>query len=614
MKKSALVYCLIIFISILSIGKIGIKGVKAENVDYYGFILMGNMQSDYVFQADSQYVYHLMNEHYNFEKIYFLSMNTSQPGVTNATNFQNLNWSITDLRTKSGSNDVIWFWFATHGSGYDSLGAKRNYTHNEDHQEELRSMLDTNGDEGNETWENTIGFDVNNDGDTDDCIGIDEIINLNSDANVTDDWLNASLSSLDYSKLIVSFSSCMGGGFVDDLSGPNRTIITACNETDYAARMQSRTIFSPWAQHFLDALHGERMNWTRWNLIHLGEKVDADTNGDYEVSLLEAWDYAWNNTFEVQIGWDIPWLDDNGNGLPTYWNETDNWTGWPSSIPCDNGTLAGSTWFPKKYGWFLTVETSLVSGQEITGVDIWVDGSLAGDSSLTLNVTVGSHKVKAEHSITYQGYNYYLSYWNGTNYPNSNPTYVHLHENKTIKACYDRTVYMQKAKWDSTYWKMLWNNTATHNTYSKSKSGYSLSGYLGVRIYNGTSELTNETEDPIEVGRWFNLQSEIKNKTWELSDDVNVTGTYIQVKIYYKFQGDSWTYMGVTFKTETFGQNTILNATRWNIYLYGSYYVQGGPLKGPLGGPGGQRSGISFSWGCSARKSRIEDMILFSPP
>jgi parallel beta-helix repeat protein len=168
--------------------------------------------------------------------------------------------------------------------------------------------------------------------------------------------------------------------------------------------------------------------------------------------------------------------------------------------------------------------------------------------------------------------------------------------------------YMQNAKWDSTYWKMLWNNTATFTTQSKNKPSYSLYGYLGVRIYNGFDELTSGVH---EVSRWTNLECGIKNSTWSLADDVNITGTYLQVKIYYKFQGDSWTYMGVIFKTATFIENTILNATDWTIYLYGSYYVQGGPL-GPMG-PGGSSSSISFSWGSDSRESRIEDMVLFNP-
>jgi len=392
--------------------------------------------------------------------------------------------------------------------------------------------------------------------------------------------------------------------------------MTASNETDPGSLKGEYDHLSPWASNFMDALHGEHMEWKipGWKLVHTGVKVEADANSDGNVSLLEAWNYAWNNTSQRIDGTDTYWLDDDGNGLPNYWNETDNWTGWPSSIPCDNGTLADSIWLPIKHC-NLTVETRLASGTEISGVSVWVDDENVGNSSISINITVGYHEVKVEPLlITYQGSNYYFSNWTNTGYIDTqldNPTNIHPHENKTIIAYYSKTRYMQNAKWDSTYWKMLWNNTLTHNTQSKTKSGYSLSGYLGVRIYNGTDELTSGV---VQVGRWFNLESEIKSTTWELEDDVNVTGTYIKIEIYCKFQGESWQDMGVTFKTETFGQNTILNATTWTICLYGSYYIEGtGPL-GILAPLVGTKSGLSFMWGCSARESRIEDMVLFSPP
>jgi hypothetical protein len=210
----------------------------------------------------------------------------------------------------------------------------------------------------------------------------------------------------------------------------------------------------------------------------------------------------------------------------------------------------------------------------------------------TTDVHEGNYTIKAEAALVP------FEKENGDNIFVGNTVEVH----QTMK-------YMQNAKWDSTYWKMLWNNTAAFTIQSKSKPSYSLYDYLGVRIYNGSDEFTSGVH---EVARWTNMESGIKNSTWPLTDDVNITGTDIQVKICYKFQGDSWTYMGVTFKTATFTENTILNATDGTIYLYGSYYVQGGPLS-PMG-PGGSRSGISFSWGSGSRKSRIEDMILFNPP
>ena len=65
--------------------------------------------------------------------------------------------------------------------------------------------------------------------------------------------------------------------------------------------------------------------------------------------------------------------------------------------------------------------------------------------------------------------------------------------------------------------------------------------------------------------------------------------------------------MGVAFKTETFTENTILNATEWTIYLYGEFQMEWGPEK--VGTATAlDKSWITFYWGSSSRESRIEDM------
>jgi len=162
--------------------------------------------------------------------------------------------------------------------------------------------------------------------------------------------------------------------------------------------------------------------------------------------------------------------------------------------------------------------------------------------------------------------------------------------------------YMQNAKWDSTYWKLLCNNTSTYTSQSRIKVGWIPKGYLGVKIYNGTVCISGD--DVIEVGSWENGDSGLGSTAWNCSEE-NVTGTYIKIEIWYKFQGYDWTSMDVVFKTETFTQNTLLNATTWTIYLYGKFQMLWGPLG--LGMP--NKAFITFYWGSSSRESRIENMI-----
>ena len=342
MKSKALIATLLLTAALLSVGSPNIYRAYAVEpiVRHWGLIVQGYMSSDFIFEGDSQYMYHLMTEHFNFEDVCYLSVNTDLPGVTNETTKANVKWAITQWLQRSGPNDVILIFFPTHGGGYRK---GYDYANNPLDQETLKSLLDQDGDEGNETRESTLGFDINEDGNTtDDWVGIDETLYLPNDEFYSDDELREDLADLQYSKLIFTTTACFSGGLIDDLSASNRIIMTAANETDPAARVDSysSTNLSPWARHFMDALHGELVCWTSsYRLVHTGTKVNADTNEDGKVSMYEAWDYSWNSNPYRLNGEDTPWIDDNGNGKPTYWNESDQ-------LDPTDGAVADATWLP----------------------------------------------------------------------------------------------------------------------------------------------------------------------------------------------------------------------------------------------------------------------------
>jgi len=166
--------------------------------------------------------------------------------------------------------------------------------------------------------------------------------------------------------------------------------------------------------------------------------------------------------------------------------------------------------------------------------------------------------------------------------------------------------YMQNAKWDSTYWKQLWNNTETYTSQARTMFGEISRAYLGIKVYNETNCISGASV--IQVGYWTEYSNEIQSTTWNCGE-YNVTGSYIKIEIWYKFHGYDWTSMNVAFKTETFTQNTVLNSTTWTIYFYGYFYQWEPRAKGP---PSGVRSTIIFRWGSSSKESRIENMSFFT--
>lgn len=102
-------------------------------------------------------------------------------------------------------------------------------------------------------------------------------------------------------KMIFTFTSCNSGGFINDLSGENRIILTASKENEKADR-------------FIGPL--------RW-AINRENGVDADLNDDGMVSIAEAYMFAADfSNKHSNLGSQHPLLDDNGDKIGSYYNET----------------------------------------------------------------------------------------------------------------------------------------------------------------------------------------------------------------------------------------------------------------------------------------------------
>jgi len=196
-----------------------------------------------------------------------------------------------------------------------------------------------------------VGVDLNNNGNTNDWVGIDECMEV-EDGLYWDDELASDLNTLSYAKLIFvrqgcveESKGCFGGGIIDDISAPNRIIMTASNETSHSFGPRYGS-YSFWSEAFINALHGQKTHYDPINrrVVHDPVYVDADLNNDGHVSMWEAFQYAWLNDEARLSGLETPWIDDNGNGLPTYSQERDNPDFCDGPQSCD-GLLAWETYF-----------------------------------------------------------------------------------------------------------------------------------------------------------------------------------------------------------------------------------------------------------------------------
>jgi hypothetical protein len=198
--------------------------------------------------------------------------------------------------------------------------------------------IDPDGDEGLEDYNST----------TCEWFGVDECLVLTESGDLYwDDDFADDLDNVSYGQLVVMCQACRSGdltcysgGFIDDLSAPNRIIITSSNETSPSYGDCDDDGFSEFSEVFFDALYEYNTTFSGGGITK-ENSVDADFDYDGQVSILEAWQYAYENDYarwtvrtengtifpdplddrEAGLGYEIdecPWMDDNGDGLPTF--------------------------------------------------------------------------------------------------------------------------------------------------------------------------------------------------------------------------------------------------------------------------------------------------------
>jgi len=327
-----------------------------------------NLEAGYQFLRDTYYMYWVANSCLSIptDHIYciypedFWTIQDENHRICipdfspNATpTLQNVNYAITGwLKDNSDADDIVLLYFASHGVGF-------NGEFDDTGEPKLGCLAAIDGSRG----------DTRDEGDEYMCpngtwFGVDEAICLipgggGDSYDLYDDELGPMLDTISCGTLILVLESCYNGGFIDDLSGPKRLIITDADETSGAYINLDdyddvRDGFSEFYEGFMDALSGSD---TKWNVsdsvrrIAIVDSINAserDPDGNGHVSIYEAFQYAFqhddariavrtkNHTEEDRWSWmeddpdfgkipdESPWFDDDSDGLPTFCNSTDN--------------------------------------------------------------------------------------------------------------------------------------------------------------------------------------------------------------------------------------------------------------------------------------------------
>jgi len=131
-------------------------------------------------------------------------------------------------------------------------------------------------------------------------------------APLYDDHFAAMIGCLNFNKLIAVLQPCFSGGLLHDLRGPHRVLMSACKEDDLS--YEHPTVpFDIFSYYVISALAKRD---------HRGNPVNADTDGDGRVSMLEAFEHA--RIIGAELDYlrlerrEEPLLEDNGDGIGVF--------------------------------------------------------------------------------------------------------------------------------------------------------------------------------------------------------------------------------------------------------------------------------------------------------
>ena len=244
---------------------------------------------------DMKYMYSILVNRYNYrlDHIYVIykdgvGEDTDMPVNYSAT-IANVTAVFDDLETKMTSNDQLFIYTNNHGGGFNPERAR------------VSGLVDLDGDEPEAGYAEATYGDLNRDGDTDDTVKIDEVLCLYYYEVLSDDTLARMLDDLNYEKVMIFMEQCFSGGFIHDLSGPNRTILTACTEEQSSYSADTEGEYNEFSYHFMRAVDFVDEDGDGYG--------DADVNYSWMISMVEAFNYASQQDSRDES----PHYDDNGD-------------------------------------------------------------------------------------------------------------------------------------------------------------------------------------------------------------------------------------------------------------------------------------------------------------
>lgn len=202
------------------------------------------------------------------------------------------------LEDETAAQDLIFMFFTNHGGGFYKTDPYGIYTRG--------GQLDTDGDEGTETiYESDYNLDLNGNGVKTDQVAWDEVV-YSWGSSILDDSFDALFEDLEFDKMVIVMEQCFSSGLILDMarSGGNKVIMSAAGQYEPSEAMPPFPYdYDEFSYHFTCAINGADPD---------GNTVNADSDNDGKISMVEAFNYARTNDTRTET----PWYEDSGDGIP----------------------------------------------------------------------------------------------------------------------------------------------------------------------------------------------------------------------------------------------------------------------------------------------------------
>jgi hypothetical protein len=206
------------------------------------------------------------------------------------------------------------------------------------------------------------GIDVNEDGDMDDWVSVDEQVPFcTAGPDLYDDDLALLLDRIHANVISLFAEPCFSGGFIEDVSKSGRVLMTATEE-------ETPSYGNVFVELFTSALNRATRD---------GAPVNADQDGNGHISMREAFNYAAQN----DTTYEIPQYDDNGDGI-----------GHPHPIPQGgDGDLGAVTYLENLYGLAAYPVTHVRSGDPGQTITYTLHVTHTGSVVDTFDIAASGH-------------------------------------------------------------------------------------------------------------------------------------------------------------------------------------------------------------------------------